>query len=500
VPTSIIKATPIVFGEIIARLANLSFTQGTFPTKFKFAAVTPLLKKPSLDPDVSSNYRPISNLNNISKILEKLFLSRFYPHVISSQLFNPYQSAYRKFYSTETSLTRLLDSIYHAADSGSATLLLALDLSAAFDTIDHQTLLNRLRTSFGITGLVFSWLSSYLSDRSFAVVTGSSSSLTCSCNTGVPQGSVLGPILFSLYTSPIHSIVSQYAVRQQQYADDTQLFISITSTNHSANIEQLQSCFSTLQGWFLYNGLALNPDKTEAICFGTPGRRKSLSYLTSVQLSDVSVNLSDHIKLLGVSLDSSLSFDSHVSNTCSSSYFHIRALRRIRPFMDLDTSNTIACSIVGSRLDYSNCIFSGIPSKNIHRLQRVQNTLARVVVSNNTASSTAALRSLHWLPIQQRVSFKLSCLVYRSLHGTAPAYLSGLLTSYIPTRSLRSSDLDLLSVPRCNTAFGSRGFRSAGPRLWNSLPHNIRTTDSYSSFRSHLKTHLFSTAFDASGH
>ena len=170
------------------------------------------------------------------------------------------------------------------------------------------------------------------------------------------------------------------------------------------------------------------------------------------------------------------------------------------PFMDLDTSNTIACAIVGSRLDYSNCIFSGIPSKNIHRLQRVQNTLARVVVSNNTASSTAALRSLHWLPIQQRVSFKLSCLVYRSLHGTAPAYLSDLLTSYIPTRSLRSSDLDLLSVPRCNTAFGSRGFRSAGPRLWNSLPHNIRTTDSYSSFRLHLKTHMFSIAFNASGH
>ena len=142
---------------------------------------------------------------------------------------------------------------------------------------------------------------------------GSYSSSNRSNNTGVPQGSVLGPILLSLYTSPINSVVSQHSVHQQQYADDTQLFISITPTNYPANIHKLQSCFSALQGWFLHNGLALNPDKTEAICFGTLGRRKSLAHLTSLQLSGVSVQLSDHIKLLGVTLDNALNFDSHVS-------------------------------------------------------------------------------------------------------------------------------------------------------------------------------------------
>ena len=168
--------------------------------------------------------------------------------------------------------------------------------------------------------------------------------------------------------------------------------------------------------------------------------------------------------------------------------------------MDTETSKTIACAIVGSRLDYSNCIFSGIPSKNLSRLQRVQNTLARVVLSDSTARSTTALHSLHWLPIQQRVSFKIGCFVYRSLHGTTPTYLSSLLTPYSPARSLRSSDLELLTIPRTKTTFGSRGFRCAGPRLWNTLPHNIRSLDTFSNFKSHLKTHLFCSAFNSPGH
>ena len=144
IPTSLIKLCPLVFSEIIATLANLSFSQGIFPTKFKEASVVPLLKKPSLDPDNPANYRPISNLNNISKMLERLFLSRFYPHVTSSPHFNHLQSAYRKFHSTESALLHTFDSIYRSADQSKPTFLVSLDLSAAFDTIDHSILLNRL--------------------------------------------------------------------------------------------------------------------------------------------------------------------------------------------------------------------------------------------------------------------------------------------------------------------------------------------------------------------
>ena len=191
IPTSLLKTCSTVFSELISILANLSFSQGSFPTKFKFAAVSPLLKKTGLDADDPSNFRPISNLNNISKILERLFLTRLLPHVTASPNFNQLQSAYRQHHSTETALLATLDNIYRSSDNGKPSVLISLDLSAAFDMIDHNLLSSRLHTSFGITGTALQFIKSYLTDRSQCVRAGKASSSPTSCNTGVPQGSVL---------------------------------------------------------------------------------------------------------------------------------------------------------------------------------------------------------------------------------------------------------------------------------------------------------------------
>ena len=207
----------------------------------------------------------------------------------------------------------------------------------------------------------------------------------------------------------------------------------------------------------------------------------------------LSVTLANHVKLLGVTLDNHLNFDHHISNVCSSSYFHIRALRHIRPYLDSETSKAIACAIVGSRLDYANSVLTGISARNVHRLQRVQNSLARVV-TRSTTNSTSALNSLHWLPIRQRIDYKLATIVHRSLHNACPQYLSSLLHTYTPTRQLRSASLNLLSQPRVNIALASRGFRHAGPSIWNSLPPHLRSIDTYTTFKSNLKTHLFCSA------
>ena len=231
--------------------------------------------------------------------------------------------------------------------------------------------------------------------------------------------------------------------------------------------------------------------KGEANCFGTASRRRSLSHLSSINVIDTSVDLSDHIKLLGVTFDTALNFDKHISNVCASAYFHIKGLRRIRLYIDLPVAKSIASSIVGSRLDYANGALFGIPVRNIHRLQRVQNCLARVVTDDWSTSSNAILSDLHWLPVQRRIDYKLATLVHRSRNGTAPQYLNALLTPYTPSRHLRSSDQHLLAAPRCNTSIGSRGFRNSGPSLWNSIPVELRSTASYKSFCSHLKTHLF---------
>jgi hypothetical protein len=229
-------------------------------------------------------------------------------------------------------------------------------------------------------------------------------------------------------------------LRQQEYADDTQLVLFISPSNLDYSLLNLQHCLSSLKSWFFLNGLALNSDKTKAICTSTNQRRQSLSNLRSIQVANASVTFSDHIKLLGVTLDSRLSFDKHISNVCPISYFHIRALLHIHTRLDIDSSKSIACAIVGSRLDYANACFSGVSSHNMLRLKRVRNSLAHVVTptrySVTPVSSDLILASLHWLPIRQCVTFKLACLVYRSLHGTSPTYLSSLLQAYTPTRPL----------------------------------------------------------------
>ena len=169
---------------------------------------------------MKTNYRPISNLNTVGKIIERTCLARLLPHVASTRNFSSLQSAYRKRHSTEIAL-KILDDLYRIIDSKSAAVLIALDLSAAFDTIDHTVLLYRLKSTFGISGSALSWLQSYLNSPSQFVKVGSEQSLESAVTIGVPQGSVLGPFLFSANVSPIANIISSYGVHSHQYADDT---------------------------------------------------------------------------------------------------------------------------------------------------------------------------------------------------------------------------------------------------------------------------------------
>ena len=204
--------------------------------------------------------------------------------------FNHLQSAYCSFHSTETALLQTFDNIFHSADLSQPTLLVSLDLSAAFDTIDHATLLSRLSTCFGVHGTALAWLTSYLTNRSQTVCMGAVSSNPSNCSSGVPQGSVLGPILFSLYISPIGQIVSDFGLAHQQYAADSQLYISL---NVIDSITRLEACLDTLRIWLCYNGLCLNPDKSESILFGT---RQRFPVIPSIKIAgnDIKLFWSNH--------------------------------------------------------------------------------------------------------------------------------------------------------------------------------------------------------------
>ena len=341
-----------------------------------------------------------------------------------------------------------------------------------------------------MSGAALAWLTSYLTNHTQTVRIGSVSSEPSTCLSGVPQGSVLGPILFSLYISPIGQIVSDFGISHQKYADDAQLYIRLKSTTAGTFISHLETCLSTLHSWLCSNGLSLNPDKSEAILFGTHQRLRTFPATPSIHISDTKVELSDQITSLGVVMDSKLTFNAHITALCKACHFHLRSLRHIRRSLTDDMAILIAVAMVQSRLDYCNSLFFNMSCLNISKLQRVQNLAARLAL-NNWRPVQQVLVNLHWLPIQARIKFKICTLTYKLLSENQPANLRSLITSYVPPRLLRSSDQCLLTQPRTRTCIGQRAFRVCAPTVWNSLPLSIRLSPSLATFKRHLKTCYF---------
>jgi len=331
IPTKALKSCLEMFAELITRLITLSFEEGKFPEMYKCASVTPLLKKQELDADLLSNYRPVSNLHTISKIVERVFMTRLAEHVKLSTNYNRFQSAYRRGHSTETALLRLLNDLYSAADNGFRTVLVQLDLTAAFDTIDISTLLCRLCYFFGISGPALNWISSYVVGRTQFVRVGQEQSPRTDCEYGVPQGSVFGPLLFTLYISPVASVISSFGIDHAQYADDTQLYVALKDESLPA----LTQCIKALYHWLDCHGLCLNPEKTEAVVLDTTSRQRAGQQIDTLDTGTGYIKTSDCVKSLGVLIECTISFNQHVNKICKSSYYHIKAMRHIRKLMTL---------------------------------------------------------------------------------------------------------------------------------------------------------------------
>jgi len=407
----------------------------------------------------------------------------------------PFQSAYKRLHSTETALLRIHNDLLTATNQQKVSALILLDLSAAFDTIDHSILLHRLSSFYGIAGTAHNLLSSYLSSRTQSVSIDSSTTKHSPVPTGVPQGSVVGPLLFSLYTSPFSHIFSSTPVNFHLYADDTQLYISFSPTDPQPCLSSLSTTLNSLHNWLTANKLTVNPSKTEFLIIGTPQQRAKL-LSPSISFQGSTITPSHSVRNLGVIFDSDHSFTSHISSVCQSASFHIRLIRQIRSLLDTNTTTILANSLVSSRLDYCNSLFFGLPSSSIQRLQRIQNSLARLVLPyfKRRDHISPALEQLHWLPIHQRITFKIATLTYKTICSSQPSYLRDLIHPYIPTYDLRSSDENLLQIPLIQSEIGRRSFSFAAPHIWNSLPLEFRIDPSMSSFpafRKNLKTHLF---------
>ena len=266
IATRYVKEAVGVLAPFCTQLFNRSLTTGSVPSSFKAAYVTPLLKKVGLDPaDDDSSYRPISNLSVMSKLLERLVGKQLVGCLTASGLLPRLQSAYRAHHSTETAVLKVMTDILRALDTGNLAVLTLLDLSAAFDTVDHTTLLRRLSVTYGLDGAVLNWFRSYLSGRTQFVRCGSSKSASSTLSCGVSQGSVLGPILFLLYTADLLGLIEQHDLIPHLYADDTQICGYSPPSDVLQLQERVSGCVDDVAKWMQSNRLQLNTAKTEVL-------------------------------------------------------------------------------------------------------------------------------------------------------------------------------------------------------------------------------------------
>ena len=311
-------------------------------------------------------------------------------------------------------------------------------MSAALDTIDHNTLANRLAEWYGVSGIALAWFKSYLCGRHQNIKIDKSFSDSSLLEHGVPQGSVLGPLLFSLYTAPLSTIISIYGLSHHLYADDTQIYISLIGDTATESLKMLQICITGVSAWMAQSKLKLNPSKTEFLLIGSKSQREKFINLFPFAVLDNEMNPADSARNLGVFFDSGLNFRQHISQVSSSCFYHInRDLKRIRKSLAL--AKKIPVALVTSKLDYCNSLLHEIPAIDLQKLQRVQNCLARVVTKAPRFSrSIPLLKSLHWLPIKLRIQFKICTFVFRCLNDGQSSYLSGLLFSADSVKHLRS--------------------------------------------------------------
>jgi hypothetical protein len=453
-----------------------------FPSAWKIARICPIPK--TKEAKCNDDYRPISILPVLSKVYERLVLRQMAAFLYKdNSIFKDSVSAYRKEHTTTSVLLAIKDEERRSwlyMRRGEVTTAVLADYSKAFDTVDYGVLLKKLHR-LGFSKSYLSWLSSYLTGRKQFVQINDKISQEVDTSFGVPQGSILGPVLFNLYINDLSDGLNQ--VTSHQYADDTSLYTHGKRAEIDRCQNQLQSAMDHMSSWSNECNLTWNPEKTKVMLFSTPQLARTHT------LSEHSVNLTTNgqtlervssIRLLGNELEENLKWNKEINSKIHSCYGCLSVLRKLKNLAPFKIRKQLAETLILSRIDYNDAVSNPIPDYLIKRLQRVQLAAAGFVMGH--FADVADILNLGWLPIAERRDFNLSKLIFKALHEKQwPSYLT--LEMYTPNRTLRSSSEHNLTVP-----LEEGTFQACCAKVYNNLPEEIKLCDSKNIFNGLAKT------------
>lgn len=478
-----IQYSEVYLLKYITYIFNFIITSSTFPTIWKNANVIPLPK--SCDPKEFNDLRPISILPTLSKAFEKLLKIQIDEFISIHQILPEHQSGFRANYSTTTALLKISSDVFNSVDKGYLTCLILLDFTKAFDTLDPIVLCKKLKY-FGFSQHAVQLIETYLQERKQQVVFDGDSSEPLRVTIGVPQGSILGPILFSLYISDFHEFITSCSVHH--YADDTQLYISFRPEDILGANETINKDLQTIMEVSSAHNLRLNPSKSSAILFGSRSKILRVNNSLNLRLGDSEVPIVSEAKNLGLWIDSSLRFSKHVSYLCQVSFNLLRQLYPSRSILPTKLKLTICESLIFSKLSYCDVVYGPALTKfDETRLQRIQNACVRFAYGIRKYDHISkAFTATGWPCLVDLRKKHLLCLVHKILTTRKPEYLFKFF-KYFGSRHTRNDKI--LVIPRHSTSLFKRSFPYIGSKLYNLVP--LRFKDySIINFKKKIKENL----------
>ena len=478
IPTKFIKPIAEFLASPLCHIINTCIQMSAFPTKWKTARISPIPKVD--DPRANDDYRPISILPVLSKIFERLVMNQIVDFIEKEKILNEKVCGYRKGHSTVTALLGIKDMIVQAMGRGEITLMVLADFSKAFDTIDYKTLIYKMH-ALKFSNSFLKWLLNYLDNRHQFVQVDDKMSELMLTKFGVPQGSILGPVLFNLYVTDLQGEMEQPCF---QYADDTTIVVQGRLKNRCSLENAMNNDLVKLNSWSVCANLALNPRKTKVMVLSTKqlSRHHNIDdYSPSLKIGQQQIVREKSAKLLGVILDQHLLWEEHVNKVTSSCFGALSILKKFKNIMSQKLKKQVAELLILSKMDYADAVFRPLSLKLQKRLQKVENAAASFVLGRYTKEKDVV--SLGWLPMKERRDWHLAKLAFKYISDrNKPEYIDISLKEN--NRHLRSS-----SAPLIATSTDSKTLRNIAAEIFNKMPIAIRNSKTKADFSSKSKEH-----------